>query len=340
MKTKIIIFLIFFSCFGLFGLEYEVSYLEGYPVVRKPGGVENDLDVGDIVKSGDTIITAEEEVVELISGDLKINIAEESVFTIYEKEEEKEEKDVLSCLFGQIVCTFEMLFGGEPDLTTNSAVCGVRGTKIALLSSTDGSSLILVEEGVVEVSAEGESVTLGQSEGVEVETGNVPGEKFQYDDFYKIADFSTWNEEKEVNILEDPIGTLLNIETSLKGYIQELKEVEPLYLDANGRLQALYEEESKIKEEEGGDAALKYHEEFVVPLMLETKYHILNIRYLALSALSLRRYVLGRVYLILKSNYITDMNNEVYTEFLKNFYRIIGDYEVSIIVKYLVEADI
>jgi hypothetical protein len=65
----------------------------------------------------------------------------------------------------------------------------------------------------------------------------------------------------------------------------------------------------------------------------------LNYRFFALSALSLRQYVLSSMYIDMKTKYILEVNNKIYSDFIKEYEKFLKIYE-SNIVPYLVEADI
>jgi hypothetical protein len=66
---------------------------------------------------------------------------------------------------------------------------------------------------------------------------------------------------------------------------------------------------------------------------------VINKRYFALSALSLRRFVLGRMYLLVKAQYSGVPEDPGFAEFLQVYQRIVK-YHEDHIVPHLVEADI
>lgn len=335
-KIIFVILSLIISLPAVFALNYDVIYLEGFPVVKGDGGSEDDLFVGSTVKTGDTIITESGDSVELESGEFRLKVSENSVFTIIEKEKEGESQDVLACFLGKIVFSVNKFAGDEPDLVTNSAVCGVRGTSVALLAGVDGTSLIIVEEGLVEVAAEGDSVALGMGEGVEVETGSGPGEKFTA--LEREIDYSAWNQDRMDTMLNDPVKAVINIERKMAEYINQIQMIYPLWLEKTVNLEKLY---SFIEEKKAnGEDISSYYKENVFPFELEATNLYINIRYYSLSALSLRRYVLGRMYLILKSMYITDLSNPVYLEFLNIRQNILDVYEREVVESFIVQADI
>jgi hypothetical protein len=62
-------------------------------------------------------------------------------------------------------------------------------------------------------------------------------------------------------------------------------------------------------------------------------------RFSALAGLSLRRFIAGRLYLLMKEHYITRSDDPAYREFLSRYDSILSSFETSV-VPYLVQADI
>jgi len=322
----------------LYGLEYAVTYTEGSPYRRGKAGQEVDLQIGDVVKAGDTVITESGDYVELESGSITVRVNKNTVFTIYEFEKGGRTQDALGCALGSLRFKVKSITGQEPSLKTNTAVCGLRGTELTLFAGEDGSSLVVVADGLVEVSARGESVELAAGEGVEVAAGQAPGAKFQA--LAREIDFAKWNEGRLESLLRDPVQAALRVETQMKDFAVEIGKINPLYLESKAALDREREQERLIKEKQGPEAMQKYHSETVVPVMLKTLNLFLNLRYYALSALSLRRYVSGRMYLMLKSRYILDPGNPVYKEFLAVHNRTLELFEREVVERFLVQADI
>jgi steroid 5-alpha reductase family enzyme len=65
----------------------------------------------------------------------------------------------------------------------------------------------------------------------------------------------------------------------------------------------------------------------------------MNVRFSALAALSLRRFVGGRLYVLMKERYINHPDDPAYKDFLSRYDSILSDFEKSII-PFLVQADI
>ena len=232
-KLICVILCLFLYLPAAFALDYSVIYMEGFPYTRT-GGSEEELFVGDTIRTGDTIITETGDTVELESGEFRLKVSENSVFTIIEKEANGESRDVLALFLGKLVFSVNKFAGNEPDLITNSAVCGVRGTSVALLAGADGTSLIIVEEGLVEVQAEGDSVALGMGEGVEVETGSGPGEKFTA--LEREIDYGAWNQDRLDTMVTDPVRSAINIEKKMLEYITQIQAIYPPWFEKRAQL--------------------------------------------------------------------------------------------------------
>ncbi len=337
MKKLICVILsLFLYLSAAFSLDYSIIYMEGFPYTRGTGGSEEDLFIGGTVRTGDTIITETGDTVELESGEFRLKVSENSVFTIIEKEANGELRVVLALFLGKFVFSVNKFAGNEPDLITNSAVMGVRGTRVALLAGADGTSLIIVEEGIVEVQAGGDSIALGMGEGVEVETGSGPGEKFTA--LESEIDYGAWNQDRLDTMVTDPVRSAINVEQKMLEYVTQIQAIYPLYLEKKRELDEHRAVMSSMKEK--GEDTSSYYQENARSLEIESTFLIINIRYYALSALSLRRYVLGRMYLILKSMYITDLTNPVYIEFLEIKENILDVYEKEVVESFIVQADI
>jgi hypothetical protein len=200
--------------------------------------------------------------------------------------------------------------------------------------------MFVVLDGRVDVEANGVTVALAKGEGVEVATGAAPGQKFQALD--KEIDFSAWDQQKLAQMLADPVQAALNIEKRLTGYVGEIKKINALWADVKAQLETEKAKLYKMKEQDpkNTEAADKQYHEVVFPLGLEYTRLILNIRYYALSALSLKRFVLGRLYLQLKATYINEPANGFFTDFLIVYNRVLDLFETNVAKDFLVIADI
>jgi len=302
----------------------EVTYFEGSPRHRDGGGVLSDLDYGSALRTGEAVITGSRDQVELAQGDAAtIRVRPNTVFTIRELEQDGRKEQVLTASVGAVSMRFNRLAGWEPRVGTTGAVAGIRGTELTIYAGPDGSSLFVVDSGLVQVSSAGQSVELGQDEGVEVPAGGPPGQKFSV--IGREVDFADWAGAKTAELLADPEAGLVRVDALMTGFRAGLDEWTAKYQAAKLASDAAVEQMNAIADKE---AQKKYRDEVWFPLALQTGNAVLNYRYHALSALSLRRYVLGPLYLQMKGRYILDQN-DAYRAFSAAYDRVLADYRSS-----------
>ena len=320
-----------------FAVPNDVIYSEGDATVKYHEVYADDVFIGDVYDTGDTVTTGFDGFVELDQAGLVLKINPDTVFTLQEKEEQGKKTGVFTLALGSIKFRYDRITGKEPMIQTPSCVAGVRGTEFSVYAGADGSALIVVDSGLVEVESEGKAVQLTAEEGVEVQPGEPPGEKFvvQRDQI----DYKSWNDEKINRMLSDPTDAIQSVLARLAFYIENATEYWEFYSESRDKLDSEREKMVELLNKEGKDAALKYDAEIVTPIRDMTRASFLNYRYYSLAALSLRRYVVGRMYVLLKSQYIVNMNSSIYQRFIDRYAEILNAFEKSI-VPYLVEADI
>jgi hypothetical protein len=213
----------------------------------------------------------------------------------------------------------------------------VRGTEFTVFAGTDGSSLFAVDSGQVTVEAEGKSVDVAANQGVEVPLGRPPGDIIPLQSIQ--IDYSKWNDDKFTAMLEDPQAAMSNIEAAMDGYIKSVDANSAGFDESSQKLAAEREKRKQIGERDGKDAAAKYEDEVVLPLSLTAGHYFLNMRYNALAALSLRRFVAGRLYIFLKARSIANLDDERWVQFLSRYNALLGKFELSII-PHIVPVDI
>ncbi len=329
MKKVFLILFIVFLTFTLYSQNADLVYVDGW-VDIKSGGEIFEAFPGDSLRTGDSVITGSDSIAELEQRDLSsIIVKPDSIFTIREIDTGSGRETVLSTTVGSVSFKFGKLFGKEPLISTPSMVAGIRGTELTVYAGEDGSTLIAVDSGLVTVESQGVSVDLVKDEGVEVLPGEVPGEKFSL--LGREMDFASWNAEKYENLIADPVAGLGRLGKQLDSFIFDIDEIEKnriLNLEKKNNMMIIME---KKKESEGQERADIFHKENIEPLILIEAPMYLNIRYHTLSALSFRRYIVGKLYLEMKSKYIMDVQNSVYQEFLLNYSRILDNFEIYIV---------
>lgn len=299
-----------------FAEQADIVYAEGIVDLKYSDGELVEAFIGDYMETGDTIITGEDSLAELEKqSGATIKVAPETIFMLQEVERNGEKRNVMSTTLGAVRFKFDRLTGKEPIIATPTIVAGVRGTEFQVFAGADGSTLVIVDTGKVAVESQGETVELLPEEGVEVESGQAPGEKFKV--FRGELDFSAWNSKRLDTLVDDPAGTIAGIERAMDAWRENILELNPRFEANKERLESETDKLVEIGNDKGKDARKEYYEKTVFPLEVETSFMRLNLRYYALSALSFRRFVLGSMYAQVKSAYINRLDSTNSTDLLK-----------------------
>jgi hypothetical protein len=313
----------------------DVTYTEGDASLKLKSGKTQDAQIGDVMNTGDTLRTGRDGLAELDQKGVTIKVAKQTVFTLMEKEQGGRTAPVLSVALGSIKFRYGKLTGNEPLVRTNGMVAGVRGTEFDVFAGADGSTLIAVSSGAVTVESEGKSVDLAANEGVEVPLGQPPSDKFTVPG--TLIDYSKWNGDKLSAMLADPLAAMTNIENAMAEYQKNVADFNTSYLQYRPRLDEDRQNLQQIVKEKGHDEANKYQAEVIAPLATQTGHLYLNTRYYALAALSLRRFVAGRLYVLVKSHYIASTDDPTWKEFLARFDALLASFEQSIVPQLVAE---
>lgn len=336
MKRALIVFSgIFLLCTNLSALEGEIVYVEGSVDLKTASGDLDWADIGMPVETGDSIITGYDGYAELEMEDgSTVKVSEDSIFAISSYEEEGESQNSFNCVLGSVQYKFtKAVKTGEPRITTPSTVCGVRGTEFTVVSGLDGSALYVVDNGMVAVSAQGEEVILGELEGVEVAPGSAPGEVFPI--LRGKVDYSQVIKDAEQRFLDSPSSTMRIMISQLETYIKEMEFYENEFQTLSKELEDLRTELFKLE----GDAKTKFYNENIVELDIRSTYLKLNVRYYAISSLSLRRHLVGTMYVNIRTSYILDNENPEYLSFQKEYQNFLKVFENEV-TEFLVLADL
>lgn len=337
MKKYIILTAILLFPFILSAQQSVFEYVEGEVSIKRISGDLFEAQIGDTLNPGDSVITGFDGFAELtLENSSKITIDSDTVFVFSQKEQKGEKKSIFMVVLGKIGFKFDKLLN-EPDISTPATVAGIRGTEFTVVSAMDGSAMYIVDDGSVAVESEGSMVVLETLEGVEVPIGEEPGEKFEV--LLGQVDYSQWLNEGQSRFESDPAGTLAGLTSKLQEYVEEADGFYGSYLQANAELTAMREKLSAIGEEKGDEAKSEYYKSTVFPKEMDTSNFVLNYRYFALSSLSLRRYVIGSMYVDMKTKFILDKDNPLFRNFVKEYESFLMIFENKV-VPYLVEADI
>ena len=313
---------------GAFAQDAEIVYVD-YPEVeiKRPGGVAILADFGDSLRAGDSLITTRfgEAEIELADGGT-VSIARGTIYQIQVIESRGAPQTVMNVALGAVRFKFNTIAGRrEPVIGSPTAVAGVRGTEFTAYVAADGATVFVVDEGMVDVSAEGGTVQLVGGQGVEVMPGDRPGEPF--DALARAFDFSAYNDERMGELLRNPERAVVGHTRRLAQFADQIEILNPLYEDSKALLEAANE---KLKTLEG-DARQKFFEDELVPIRAQTATYFNTMRFYAISGLSLRRHVLGRIYLLLSLEYVNAPDDMSYGAFLNAYDEALAVYERRIV---------
>jgi len=323
---------------GLAAQNSTVDYVEGWVDLKNARGETFELFIGDRVVKGDTVITGRDGLAELVpQAGSRIIIQPGTVFSVQERQVGGQTRTAVSVTLGEIAFKFDKMTGAEPDILTPSAACGIRGTEFTVYAGADGSSMIIVDSGAVEVESQGAAVMLAPEEGVEVRSGQVPGEKFQV--LRGRMDFSAWNQGREEDMLSDPLAALDRMGLQLRELAENLEVNKALY-----EKQLIQNEQNKeamraMAAQGKNEEASAFLKDTVRPGDFIAHGYLLNYRYYALAAESFRRHVMTGLYVRMKTRFLADHENSLYRQYLLRYGELLNEYEARI-VPVLIDADI
>ncbi|MCL1818266.1 MAG: FecR domain-containing protein, partial [Spirochaetaceae bacterium] len=211
-KTVFLFVFTLVVCAASWAQEASAVYVEGDTSRKDTAGALRPLDFGDALRAGDSVITKKNGKAELeLPNRSTITVRADTVFTLGEAELAGGAKQpVLTTSVGSTAFKLNSFTSSPPIIRSSSMVAGVRGTELEVFAGMDGSSLVVVTEGLVELSAQGQSVSLGVNEAVEVQAGQAPGEKYAL--LGGSLDFSAWNAAKMDEFLKDPVTGIQRVE--------------------------------------------------------------------------------------------------------------------------------
>jgi hypothetical protein len=201
----------------------------------------------------------------------------------------------------------------------------------------DGSAIVAVVSGAVELQSAGASVDLAADEATQVKPGQAPGPKFSW--IGKQLDFSAWNKGNLDDYLADPVASAQKIEEQLAAYRASMADLIPQLAQQKAAFDDAYAQLKTLVDAKDDAKAKDFRDGTVLPLMLAQTGTLLDIRYYALTSLSMRRFVLGGMYMELKTRHPLDPADPAMAGFLEVYSRTLKDFEDSIVPQ-LVEADI
>ena len=340
MKKLAIALSVLLTTVTLLAQEAELVYVD-YPEVeiRRENGATVVADFGDQLRYGDSVITTRygSAEIELTSGGT-VTVSPDTVYSLAEIETSGGRQTVMSVAFGSVRFRFQQVAGTrEPSIGTPTSVAGVRGTEFTANVAIDGSTVFIVDEGEVAVSGGGSTVTLVSNQGVQVNPGEAPGETF--DAIERAFDFARFNQDRLEALVADPVAAVEGLAVTMNGFIDQLQIIAPRFEAAEAALSEAREQRVKLAESGTDEEQEDYYLHTYVPLRDERQVLFLNMRFYARSALSLRRYVLGRLAVALELEDIAGRAPVGYDEFRAAYADLLDRYE-RVVVPVLDPSDI
>lgn len=307
----------------------NVTYVEGTSKIKSAAGRLRLADFGGTVTYGESVITGRNGLVELTlpNGSL-IRVTENSVFSYSTTGTGANERPVLATTAGKVSYKLNKAVGRSPAIQTNSMVAGVRGTEFTVYAGRDGSVLLAVTGGIVDVESQGKTVSLYKDEAVQVDPGKAPGEKFVW--LGKEKDFSSWNKGRLDGFLADPVAGIDAVAAQLEGYRAALAALKEPYAKATDTWKKASDDYRNVLASGDQEAIKKFQQETLFPAEDARATLILNIRYHALNYLSVRRYVLANMYMEMKSRYPLERPENVQAFFARHA-ELLARYEANIV---------
>lgn len=340
-KLTTILFLLLLASIIL-AQDAEVVYVDFDEVkIKRASGATVLADFGDLVRPGESVITTRWGSAELeLANGGSVKISPDTVYTIQQIDTGEGPRTVMSVAVGAVRFRFNRIAGrAEPAVGTPTAVAGVRGTEFEVFAAIDGSAVFVVDEGEVAVTSRGKTVNLTRNRGVEVLPGEAPGEPF--DAIERAFDFSTYNEERLQAFLTDPVRSVRALGERMQEFAEQIEILRPLYNEAKANLDGAREKLEAMRDDKNVEQAAitAFFDDEVTPSRIQTANYYDNLRFYALSALSMRRYVLARMYLTVALDNLGNHSGARSERFLDAYAEVLEMYEKRVTTA-LIETDI
>ena len=319
--TVVVLFL--FSTSYLFAVEVE--WISGDVTYRHLVGNWKKLDIGYHLANGDVVKTGEGGEATLVDEDAFINISSNSRFTVSERYDNNKRKSSFMLFLGRLKFKLTKKSTNEPEIVTQAVNLTVRGTNFDVASGHDGSTLVIIENGVVAVSGKKRTLILKKGEGSQIKFGEEPTKKFKV--LTKVINWDQWLAQSKENIKGNEgeiLGKILKKFKEINSNIIKYETIRSESLKKKGEYIKL--RDTKLAENKKDEATF-----YSKKAGLESKiafHSIVNIRFLALSSIGLK-----------------DMADNIYksierpSENIKNVKANIDEIYNSIKIKYIRRGD-
>jgi len=242
------------------------------------------LNVGTQLAPGDIVKTGTYSEVTLIDDGVEIYLLENSTFTISEKYEDEQQKTSLMLFLGRMKFKLSRARKTEPEIRTQTVNLTIRGTEFEVGSGFDGSTLVLLSDGVVSVRGKTKELVLEGGEGTEIAFGEEPTEKFEL--ITRVIDWNEWFIDTKESVKGNELLLLNKILERFQEIDGQIKEYERMREEARARQKEHVETRDRLREEGRDEEAVEYSRK--AGAEGKAAYHLLmNIRFLALSCIGL-----------------------------------------------------
>ena len=330
---------IFAGTASLAGADATVVYVDGDVDVRTESGASFVADFGDELDVGDRVITRRTSEAELrLARGGVVSVGPDTVFLLGSTvDRDGAPQSRLAAAVGSFLFRFSAALGIEPRVGSTTSVAGVRGTEVRVYVASDGTTRYEVIAGLVDIDDPAGRVTLAAAQGVEITPGAGPGNVFAFLD--RPIDYGVWNAGLVEGFLANPIPALRGIAAEMQDITDELRRIGP---QVEALLERAADENEKlgdIEAQRGIEARQEHFRSTVMPMRVRARRAYINLRFVALSALSLDQHVFSRLAAEMEAAYFLDPQNRALAEFRSELAAIRAEYE-RVVVPWLVPSDL
>jgi hypothetical protein len=274
-------------CAGLVpfsGFCVAVDWVSGDVAYRHLQGEWEELDVGMVLVAGDIVKTGMSSEATLVDDGTEVFILENSTFTVSEKYVDEKRKPGFMLFLGRMKFKLARARKEEPEIQTQTVNLTIRGTEFEVGSGYDGSTLVMIDDGMVAVKGNTRELVLEKGEGTEVAFGEEPTEKFEV--MTRVIDWNDWLKLSKESV-EGNEGVLLGkILTRFREIEAQIRENEKIREDALKQKEEYLKKRDEYLAQEKQQEATEYSQKG--RSVSKKAFHaFVNIRFLALSCIGL-----------------------------------------------------
>jgi len=243
-----------------------------------------ELDVGMKLSPGDIVKTGLGSETTLIDDGTEVSILENSTFTVSEKYENDVRKAGFMLFLGRMKLKLSRVREDEPEIRTQTVNMTIRGTEFEVGSGYDGSTLVVLTDGVVVVRGKSKELVLQEGEGTEVAFGEEPTEKFET--ITRVINWDEWFSYTKESVKGNEQLLLNKFLLRFEELDAQVRDYEEIRANAEKKRDEYVTTREKLREEGRDEEANEYSRKAGAEGKIA--YHsLMNIRFLALSSIGL-----------------------------------------------------